>query len=38
MVLSSILTYLLCHTHCKETDEGKDGIDQKCISHFMKIY
>ena len=37
MVLSSNLIYLLCRKHLEATDEGKDGEDEKCFSHFMKI-
>ena len=37
LVLSSILTYLLCHKNWEATDEGKDGKDEKCFSHFIKI-
>ena len=37
IVLLSLLIYLLCHKHWEAADEGKDGRDEKCFSHFMKI-
>ena len=29
--------YLLCHKHWAATDEGKDGRDEKCSFHYIKI-
>ena len=37
IVLSSVLIYLLNYKDCEATDEGKDGRNENCFSHFIKI-
>ena len=37
IALSSISIYLLFHKHWEAIDEGKDGREEKCFSHFVKV-